>query len=346
MPPVRALVSRIGKLTLSPENHVPRYSLNKRVDVPVVEPEPEPVPVTGPEAPPVPGSGNPTNPPGSRPPAIGSPEAGQPPAENPGAPGSKPPPIGSPQSSNPGSDPGLSQADVTYQKMITASEKPINEQNEAIANKAGDADTMDWSDKYRAATDKTGALEDLAYRPSIFEYLKLDESSIFRNIRLVSNKETTPPADPNKPVHDALYGKDSNAIIAKQSWRVSDGYSDADRLKWYQITFKNWKDQAGSDAGKLKWVVRDTISNDDTRTVIKKALSKVGIDPDKPFTTKQVGVFGPSDDSFKALAGTDNGRGVFYMLGRYHKELGDLKVVSIHAWVDDGIPFMALELGH
>lgn len=70
--------------------------------MPVVEPKPEPAPVTGPEAQPVPGVGDPTNSPGSRPPAIGSPEAGElDPAANPGTTGTEPPAIGAPQVAEP-----------------------------------------------------------------------------------------------------------------------------------------------------------------------------------------------------------------------------------------------------
>ncbi|KAL9620228.1 MAG: hypothetical protein Q9160_005237 [Pyrenula sp. 1 TL-2023] len=281
-----------------------------------------------------------------KPPPVGSNQSPDP-ADKPGSDGGqKSPPIGSPQWSEAGSEPGISQADVTFKDMITASEKPIDAQNKAIADKANDAPTMDWSGKYKANINEPGKLRDLAYRPSFFEYFKLKESSRFQDIRIISRETTDPPPPENKPVHEALYGKDDKVIIAKQSWRDSDAYSNAERLKWYQITFKNWRDLAGRDAGKLKWIIRDTISNTETRTVISKALSKANIDPDRPFSKKQVAVFEPSDESFKALAGTDNGRGVFYMLGRYHNEMGNLKVVKIHVWADDGPYFMALELGH
>lgn len=227
-----------------------------------------------------------------------------------------------------------------YRDRITASSRPIDVQNQAIANKLDDAATMDWSGKYTLKEYNKDELGNLAYQEMYFDYLKLKRTSKCHHVQLVSKNEQFAKLHEKKPIHDALYSKEYRAIIAKQSWRDSDDKSDTDRLKWYQLAFKNWKDEAGPDVGKLKWVVRDTITNYDTTTVIDKALDKAKIKPG------DAGTFKPSDDSFKALAGTDNARGVFYILGRYHKELGDLKVIKIHAWDDVGIRCMALELGH
>lgn len=319
---------------------------NKGPPVGATDPADSPGSTGGQKPPPV-GSGQ-TSDSGStgakKPPPVGSGQSSDP-ADSHGSPGEqKPPPVGSPQSSDSGTDLGLSQADVLFQRMITASDKPINAQNRAIADKANDKPTVDWSSKYKADENKDAELGELAYRESLFSYLKLEETTQYRHIKLNSKiKAVTDEARP-KPANEALYSKEDKVIIAKNSWAKFDGSKD--RLTWNQLVFKNWKDVAGSDVGKLKWIVRDTINNWDTLSVINKALSKAGKDPDKPFSHEQVGVFEPSDESFKALAGTDNGKGPFYMLANYHKELGDLKVVRIHTWGDDGVYFIVLELGH
>lgn len=96
--------------------------------MPVVpKPEPEPVPATGPKAPPVPGSENPTNPPGSKPPPIGSPEAGRPnPADTSDSTNSKPPPIGSPQAASPKAGPANSPASADLGLRLDPSSEKAN----------------------------------------------------------------------------------------------------------------------------------------------------------------------------------------------------------------------------
>ncbi|KAL9618394.1 MAG: hypothetical protein Q9160_006902 [Pyrenula sp. 1 TL-2023] len=239
-------------------------------------------------------------------------------------------------------------ADKAYDNSVADSKKIIEVQDKAIADKTPDVPTKEWKDKYTADKDETIELKDVNPPAAYSSFFGLKSTSHYKHLKLIS-KKPSPNAGPfTNVVHEGLYSKEDQAIIAKQSYANRDAWPKDQRVKWYEFAFKNWLDTAGAtEAKKLKWVVRDNIQNGETKYAIKRALERGG--PSKVDANGH-GVFVPNDEEFKALAAGDNGRGVFYLTGRYHQQLGDLKVVKIHAWKVpdefDGKYYMALELGH
>ena len=152
-------------------------------------------------------------------------------------------------------------------------------------------------------------------------------------------------------MNQCSYLKETKTIIVGASWRSADT-QDAQRLSWSELTFQRWNEIAGDATKDLKYVIRQYVTNQGTKATMKLAHEKLNFDLNKE------GIFYPSDrgsdmdKAFQALAGTDNAKGVFYMLGDHHEAFGDLKVVRIHTWPTQTIgkdahnPSMILEMGH
>ena len=304
------------------------------------------------------GGGDGPNDSSGNPPAIGSDQAGSGDGASSGG-GGKPPAVGSDQCARsvgkrcgdtaPARQP-TQQQENAWVSAKTDSAAAIKAQNDAVGNKnTPDSQLKDWTKAYKTQEDKPGALEDLFRKegggsPKYTSELKLNPSSNYRYLKFWSNDEAPNwMQDPGtRTVHEAYYGKADGAVIAKTSYAKADGTQGGNRMKWYEFAAKAWSDTPGGDTKQLKWIARDDVRGPESRDAIDAALIKSG-------KGNGPAKFAPNDPNFQALAGTDNGRGPFYLTGRFHNMLGDREVKFIHAWKDpDGKDFkyyMALEIG-
>ncbi|EER24830.1 hypothetical protein CPC735_014250 [Coccidioides posadasii C735 delta SOWgp] len=141
-----------------------------------------------------------------------------------------------------------------------------------------------------------------------------------------------------------IFHKDKGAIVALVNFKSQDVSAPAVRLKWSDLMWQSWKETAGDKANSLRWVVQDNIVNSHTESIMIQAHGKVGFPPNQ-----NIGKFwyhGADDsmkESFLALAGTDNVRGVFRIAANYRNELDNAWVKNIYT-IKSG-PHIIVELG-
>ena len=183
----------------------------------------------------------------------------------------------------------------------------------------------------------------------LFTKIGLDPAQQYKQLAMYRRSVNPPETRHIKIVNQCSYRPAAKTIIVDSSFRRNDDpKADADRLTWSELTFQRWTELAGDSTKDLKYVIRQHIGNQETQTTMKTAHNNLKIALD----TK--GEFYPSapnsnmDNAFRALAGTDNAKGVFYMLADHHNAFNDLQVVKIHTWpiaTRESWPAMVLELG-
>ncbi len=210
---------------------------------------------------------------------------------------------------------------------------------EAITNNERDKIYRPWDEKYKEEFN----MYSKPIAESLFTDLGLNSYALWRTVALQS-KSTTAHLD---TVWGCSFSTAQKAILASWSIRQADENQGEDRLPWSELTFQRWKGMAGAGVADLKWVLRQGVVNPDTVSIMTEAHARL------LYSESGHAVFNPSKENptmkeaFSALAGTDNGKGVFYMLADHHRELRNLRVVKIHTWpaANGRPPSMALELG-
>lgn len=152
----------------------------------------------------------------------------------------------------------------------------------------------------------------------------------------------------------AMFSSDQKAILAQQRYAVSDvdplpeamaeapGWNVGDpippRLPAGEILWQQYKDVAGDTAGDLRFIISHPVANSDTNRVITEAHAAKGL------ADEEKGTFTPLDsnrenqlgDIWHQFLGTDNVKGILYMVADHHNELGNKAVTKIHSWTPNG----------
>jgi len=140
------------------------------------------------------------------------------------------------------------------------------------------------------------------------------------------------------PVNDGAYDRRSGTILAMINFQERDTWprGDPHRLPWSELTWQTWSKAAGpqrgfpnSDIGNLQYVLRQNVQNKGTMSVVEQAHSKNGIPNDQMGEFEEDPTNVEKSNAFYALLGTDNIKGVAFMLKDHHNEAGNKVIKKI-----------------
>lgn len=229
---------------------------------------------------------------------------------------------------------------LTWNEYTANGNKAIARQDGAIRYNPEDLSKPSWKTKYQEDPAKTVDVTE-AGPAGLFKAIGLSPKAEYTRLTEFTDKN-------NKPVHQCSYNKDQKSIIADSNFRKKDNNPPEEQLLWSELTFQRWKEIAGDDVAQLKFVIRQHIVNKGSVNTLEEAYNKLGIPPNKKAEFYPSSDNPAMDNAFRTLAGTDNAKGVFYMMADHHRELQNLKVVKIHTWFQswESWPAIVLELGH
>ena len=123
-----------------------------------------------------------------------------------------------------------------------------------------------------------------------------------------------------------------NGIVVatnSRSAQKSDPWPSNIPRQWSDVIFLGWKSvckaaNPQADVSSLRYILRQTVSNQITLGVIDSYAPNVGAWPGKSFDINSRGG--------QALLGTPNGYGIAFMLLQHQAELGNKKVQKVTAW--------------
>jgi len=147
-------------------------------------------------------------------------------------------------------------------------------------------------------------------------------------------------------VNEGAYNRDKGAIVALWNFQENDHWpvSDPHRLPWSELTWQTWEKIAkpqrfarNNDVPNLKYIFRRDVQNDGTTATVQKAHETNGLSMNErgEFEVDNTNV--AKSDAFYALLGTDNVKGVAFMLKDHHVELGN-KVIKKIITIPKGSP--------
>ncbi|KAJ5161043.1 hypothetical protein N7492_006435 [Penicillium capsulatum] len=93
--------------------------------------------------------------------------------------------------------------------------------------------------------------------------------------------------------------------------------------KWSKTIGSLWMQACAKDKlppSALKWILRDTITNGDTRAVLREALVRTKVNMKTLDTIEKT--FTRKDEAFYAILGTPNGNGIPWILKEFANHLG------------------------
>lgn len=327
--------------------------LYRRIDVPVVEPEPvvpKPNPPAIPEPPNEPGPGqNPGTEPGTGPGQNPGTEPGTGPGQNPGTePGT-----------GPGQDPGPAPIQPDPNKPNQPDDfddtsglpKDSDDPEAPICKRTGDCEPDSGS---KAINHQNRAGPDITYDSKFQEsyQVKDPEKPVPISDRVLKKfgKDNNIDFDDQywkqfevwsktgtQATSDAFYSAENNAMFAFRRFSQNDETEQGKRVPSAELQWQKMKEIKGDKIGDLEWVGDIYITNRETQDRIKTANNKKG----KKNTWAK---YTSEDDAWKDLADTDNAKGYFYMLGDHHEELRGLKVKEMYAF-DGSKGYLFLKLG-
>jgi hypothetical protein len=151
-------------------------------------------------------------------------------------------------------------------------------------------------------------------------------------------------------INEAAFSPDGKVVIAAYSDTDNDTLPPAHRTRWSEFVFQQMKQYAETktapyDIKKLQFLVRVNVGHPETVNTIKKAFPPNGLK-----FGKDRGVFRasaktkPEADAFNAILRTENVRGVNWMLGDHHTELGDKRIKALHIYTDGEYPNIFIEV--
>ncbi|PGG95549.1 hypothetical protein AJ79_09991 [Helicocarpus griseus UAMH5409] len=206
-------------------------------------------------------------------------------------------------------------------------QKALNHLEKAIKdNKADVNSAKNWINEYGIS----GPLSTTpSFHPSFKSAMGVGSEPECDSYYIRNKGDDKPPG--GVVIYHTSFSRQAGLIVVHEKFRDRDEKkNDPDRMKWSEVTWQNWKEVAKGDVGRLKAVVEQNIINTGTKDKIelaKKQTCQEGtiaeFHPDKKNTNM--------DDAFEMLSGTDNVKGVIYMLADHHKELGGKKVTKIVA---------------
>jgi hypothetical protein len=151
-------------------------------------------------------------------------------------------------------------------------------------------------------------------------------------------------------INEAAFSPDGKVVIAAYSDTDNDTLPPAHRTRWSEFVFQQMKQYAETKTApynikNLQFLVRVNVGHPETVNTIKEAFhrNKLNFGKDK-------GVFHASAtakteaDAFNAILRTENVRGVNWMLGDHHTELGDKRIKALHIYTDGHYPNIFIEV--
>jgi hypothetical protein len=169
--------------------------------------------------------------------------------------------------------------------------------------------------------------------------------------RFVRNKGPQGRLNRSPVINEAAFSRDGKVVIAAYSDTDKDAVAPADRTRWSEFVFQQMKQYAEDktapyDIKNLQFLVRVNVGNPGTIATIKKAFLLNGLSFEK-----DRGVFRASARSgtaeataFDAILRTENVKGVNWMLGDHHTELGDKRIKALYIYPERGFPNIFIEV--
>jgi hypothetical protein len=169
--------------------------------------------------------------------------------------------------------------------------------------------------------------------------------------RFVRNQGSQGRLSRSPIINEAAFSPDGKVVIAAYSDADKDTLAPADRTSWSEFVFQQMKQYAETgappyDIKNLQFLVRVNVGNLGTVATIKKAFLLNGLNFDK-----DAGVFRASARAgtaeaaaFDAILRTENVRGVNWMLGDHHTELGDKRIKALYIYPNGGFPNIFIEV--
>ncbi|KAH7412852.1 hypothetical protein BKA64DRAFT_718838 [Cadophora sp. MPI-SDFR-AT-0126] len=156
---------------------------------------------------------------------------------------------------------------------------------------------------------------------------------------------------PSGGYYKSIYNSAGGSIIADDS--ASPAYSMGKKREehrsevvllstWADLTFLVWQAKAGQNIQNLKHIFRATISNDQTKYYATKAVGDGGRTLGNwanraVFTQTGVESDAVKDGGkgLKALLGSPNGKGIYWLLQTHKAQLGIKTIEKVEVWVND-----------
>lgn len=119
-------------------------------------------------------------------------------------------------------------------------------------------------------------------------------------------------------------------IVAASNVGYDDETGKKMPWKWSTLVGSLWIQACAKDkldASGLKWVLRDTITNTDTKNVLQEAFNRAKVNMKTLDTIEKT--FTRKDEAFYAILGTPNGNGIPWILKEWADHLGKKTITSI-----------------
>ena len=143
-----------------------------------------------------------------------------------------------------------------------------------------------------------------------------------------NEKETM---NPSMFVQQGLYSPDCKTIVGQIAFSRYDLLSKEDgRLKMSELRWQSWV-KASTDEGKdpkdLEFFLMHNIEGENGKDVAERIFERGNVGPETP-AIKEIT---PADgDLWAAILGTDNLKGLLYMMGDHHHQLGNKKPQKVY----------------
>ncbi|KAJ9222528.1 hypothetical protein DTO169C6_5119 [Paecilomyces variotii] len=136
-------------------------------------------------------------------------------------------------------------------------------------------------------------------------------------------------------MYGSAYNLQDGAIISHSAHGPENATPNLDRYpkcrKWSDVTFLQWQHMAQGNIQNLNHVFQETITNDDTRSIMRKALGKPDgwNNWDELHSSSAWRSFYPGSNEYNALLYTPNVRGVAWLLIQHKQQLGRRTISKI-----------------
>lgn len=139
-------------------------------------------------------------------------------------------------------------------------------------------------------------------------------------------------------MYESMYSSSAGYIIAVDSWspkfelekeRKRKPYLPdvlPDVYRWSDITFIEWKTQAGARIKELHYIFQSNIMNQESKMVIERAAGGLN---NLQWPGK---IFEMASSEGRAILGSPNGRGVAFLLATHKEQLGQRTVERVLVW--------------